>query len=187
LPFRLFSIMQMPRFVPPWDTLMDDLGRPSPERVARALGVGRSTVYRWNSSGRAPRAASLAVFWLTRWGRSEIDAQATNDALMALQLARSLADDLAALRGQPARQGDCLRPATAKAGGLAPKRGKNSELQTGSARGDGPRLIRTGAKTTPSRTREKSAEFCVVSTETSPPRPRARVAPSMPPKKPRKR
>lgn len=109
--------MQMPRFVPPWDTLMDDLGRPAPELVARALGVGRSTVYRWNSAGAAPRAASLAVFWLTRWGRSEIDARATNDALMALQLVRSLTDDLAALRGQPARPGDGLRPATAKAGG----------------------------------------------------------------------
>jgi len=162
--------MQMPRFVPPWDTLMDDLGHPAPELIARALGVGRSTVYRWNSAGHAPRAASLAVFWLTRWGRSEIDARATNDALMALQLARSLADDLAALRGQPARQGDCLRPATAAAGGKT--RNQNSASC------------------------DAITDFYVVGTETSPPlrvhdfrtrEMRARVAPSMPPKKPRKR
>jgi len=112
--FRLFSIMQMPRTVPPWNSLIADLGHPKPELIARALGVGRSTVYRWNSAGAAPRVAALAMFWLTRWGRSEIDAKATNDALMAVQLARSLADTLAALRAQPVRQGDCPHPASAQ-------------------------------------------------------------------------
>lgn len=95
---ELFSIMQLPKFVPPWDALMEDLGHPKPELVARALGVGRSTVYRWHSGTRPPRVATLAVFWLTRWGRSEIDVRATNDALLSLQLARSLTDELAALR-----------------------------------------------------------------------------------------
>jgi len=159
LPFELFSIMQMPKFVPPWDTLMDDLGHPAPDLVARALGVGRSTVYRWNSAGHAPRVAALAVFWLTRWGRSEIDARATNDALMGLSLARSLAEELSLLRAsmavQPRRPGDGLPPA--------------NRIE---------RRARAALKS--------SKEFCVVGTKTSPPRTCARVAPSMPPKNPRK-
>jgi hypothetical protein len=29
----------------------------------------------------------LALFWLTRWGRSAVNTQAVNDAVMAVQLA----------------------------------------------------------------------------------------------------
>jgi len=96
--------MQMPQSIPPWDTLMADLGHPQPELIARALGVGRSTVYRWNSARAAPRAPALAIYWLTRWGRSELDTRATHDALMALQLVRSLTAELADLRGKTRAQ-----------------------------------------------------------------------------------
>lgn len=97
---RLFSIEQSPRTVPAWDAILEDLGRPPPERVARVLGVSRSTVYRWHQEGTGPRIACLALFWLTRWGRSAVHTQATNDAILTAQLARSLGEDRAKLLRQ---------------------------------------------------------------------------------------
>ena len=47
--------------------------------------------------------ACLALFWLTRWGRSEVDCRATNDAMTAVALARSLNEERAALRSQLAQ------------------------------------------------------------------------------------
>lgn len=95
---QLFSIEHAPRVLPIWDAILEDLGRPGADRIGRALGVGRSTVYRWTASGQAPRVACLALFWLTRWGRSAIDAQATNDAVLAVQLARALSEERQQLR-----------------------------------------------------------------------------------------
>jgi hypothetical protein len=87
---RFSSIERLPAQVPIWDLILDDLGRPPAERIAKALGVGRTTVYRWNRAGSAPKVAALALFWLTRWGHSQIHADATNDAILAAQLVRSL-------------------------------------------------------------------------------------------------
>jgi predicted DNA-binding transcriptional regulator AlpA len=94
---KLYSIEQAPCNVPAWEVILDDLGRPPAERIARALGVSRSTVYRWHQEGTGPRIACLALFWLTRWGRSAVHTQATNDAALAAQLARSLGEERAAL------------------------------------------------------------------------------------------
>ena len=95
---QLFSIEHAPRAVPAWELIIEDLGKPTPDRIARALGIGRSTVYRWSQHGQAPRVACLALFWLTRWGHSLIHTQATNSAMLAAQLARSLDEDRAALQ-----------------------------------------------------------------------------------------
>ena len=65
--------------------MMDDLCNPPPARVAKVLGISQRTVYRYNATGHAPRAICLAVFWLTRWGRSAVNAQAINDAVTAVQ------------------------------------------------------------------------------------------------------
>ena len=89
----LFSIDKAPKALPVWESILDDLGHPPAHRVARVLGVGRSTVYRWNAEGHGPRIACLALFWLTRWGRSLVDTQATNDAVLHVQLARSLSEE----------------------------------------------------------------------------------------------
>lgn len=80
----------MPRDLPPWELLITDLGRPPAERIARALGVGVSSVYRWNRTGKAPRMARMALFWLTRWGHSAVHTQATNDAITACGLVAGL-------------------------------------------------------------------------------------------------
>ena len=100
---RLFSIEQAPSTLPIWHLILGDLGDPPAHRVARVLGVGQRTVYRWNQRGHAPRSATLALYWLTRWGRSAVHTQAVNDALMAVQLAASLERERDQLQAQLAR------------------------------------------------------------------------------------
>ena len=97
---RLYALERAPKSLPIWETILDDLGNPHPARVARVLGVGASTVYRWNKAGCAPRAACLALFWLTRWGRSEVDCAAVNDASMAIGYARALESELRQVKTQ---------------------------------------------------------------------------------------
>lgn len=91
---RLYSVDHAPVQLPSWQQLLDELGAPSARRIARVLGVGARTVYRWNASGHAPRVACLALFWLTRWGRSAVDAQAVNDARTAVAYAEGLRREL---------------------------------------------------------------------------------------------
>lgn len=97
---QLFSVERAPRTVPTWDLILDDLGRPNAARIAKVLGIGRSTVYRWIEAHQAPKMACLALFWLTRWGHSEIHTSATNDAILTAQLARSLHEECQALRAR---------------------------------------------------------------------------------------
>ena len=100
---QLYSIEAAPRTLPIWELILDDLGRPPVGRIARVLGVGASTVYRWNAAGQAPRCASLALYWLTRWGRSEIHCAAVNDATAAVGYANSLYTELEQTKAQLAR------------------------------------------------------------------------------------
>jgi predicted DNA-binding transcriptional regulator AlpA len=97
---RLFSLDNLPPSLPIWQAILDDLGCPPVHRIARTLGVSERTVYRWNRAGQAPRMALLALFWLTRWGRSEVDTRATNDAILAVSYLRSLSDRVRQLEGE---------------------------------------------------------------------------------------
>jgi len=90
---QLFSIEHAPVSLPIWHTMMDDLCHPPPARVARVLGLSIRSVYRYNATGHAPKPVCLAVFWLTRWGRSAVHEQATNDAVL-------MASYVSALRSQ---------------------------------------------------------------------------------------
>lgn len=108
---QLSSLEKAPRSLPIWERLLEDLGNPGTDRIAKVLGVGTSTVYRWERDGKVPRVACLALFWLTRWGRSQIDAQATNDARLTAELARTLADDNRRLEARAARAVVALRRA----------------------------------------------------------------------------
>ena len=47
--------------------------------VHKYLGVSERTVYQWLSSGRVPRAAVLALFWETQWGRGHIYTDQVNE------------------------------------------------------------------------------------------------------------
>ena len=96
---QLHSIEHAPSSLPIWHTIIDDLGNPPPARVARVLGLGLRTVYRYNQTGEAPKVALLALFWLTRWGRSAVHVQATNDAILACGYVESLRAEVRRMEG----------------------------------------------------------------------------------------
>jgi hypothetical protein len=96
-------LTQLPRVVPALAVLLDDLGNPSPAAVARALDVSTRTVQRWMATDEAPRAALLALFYVTRWGQSAVHCQAHNDAVMAHQVADLAQRQNVALRVELAR------------------------------------------------------------------------------------
>lgn len=97
---QLHSIEQMPSQVPIWHLLMDDLCKPPAARVAKVLGLSLRTVQRYNATGEAPRVVCLAVFWLTRWGRSAVHTQAHNDAQLLASYVDGLRREMATLRSQ---------------------------------------------------------------------------------------
>jgi predicted DNA-binding transcriptional regulator AlpA len=100
---QLYSIEQAPVSLPIWHAILEDLADPPVHRVARVLGLSRRTVYRYNQTGQAPRAAILALYWLTRWGRSAVHTQAVNDAALAFAVARQRDDEVARLKMQLGR------------------------------------------------------------------------------------
>ncbi|WP_374675568.1 hypothetical protein [Ideonella sp.] len=80
--------------------MLEDLGNPTAQQLARALGVTTRTVQRWHALGEAPRPAMLALFWLTRWGRSQVHCDAVNDAAVQAGLAKALQRQVDELRRQ---------------------------------------------------------------------------------------
>lgn len=56
---------------------IDELG--GPKQVHKYLDVSERTVWHWLSTGRVPRAAVLALFWESRWGRSQIFTEQVNE------------------------------------------------------------------------------------------------------------
>ena len=97
------SLVYMPKNVPSLRDMLADIGNPKPHEVAKALKVTERTVWRWLREDNAPHSAMLAIFWLTRWGVLEIDAAAHNAAVRSAGMARSLQDELDAIRARLAR------------------------------------------------------------------------------------
>lgn len=81
---------QLPKHTPPLALMLADIGSPSHEKLAKALGVSQRTVKRWIKADIAPRPAMLALYWLTRWGVSQVHCQAHNDAIMQAQISSHL-------------------------------------------------------------------------------------------------
>ena len=78
----MLNRLPRPTQLPPLGWMLDDIGNPSARELARALDVTPRTVERWRSAGHAPRAAMLAIFWLTRWGMSAVHCEAHNAAVL---------------------------------------------------------------------------------------------------------
>ncbi len=93
----------LPRAVPALSVLLADIGQPTTHQLAQALGVTSRTVQRWQAADEAPRVALLALFWLTRWGQSQVDCQAVNDARLQFSRALILERQNVALRVELAR------------------------------------------------------------------------------------
>jgi hypothetical protein len=83
--------------------ILDDLGRPPPRLLARALGVTPATVTRWIREDCAPRPVLLSLFWLTRWGMSLVDAEAVNAARLHASMAACLRAEVERLQRELAR------------------------------------------------------------------------------------
>ena len=96
---------RLPRQLPPLSWLLDDIGNPKPREVARALGVSERSVKGWITRDEAPTPVLLALFWLTRWGRQSVDADAHNAACMHATMAALLRDELAELNARVQRLG----------------------------------------------------------------------------------
>ena len=86
----------VPRLLPPLAALLLDLGEPEAAELAAFLGVHVRTVRRWLAQDDAPRPVLLSLFWLTRWGRSQVAADAVNAARLAQAQARAATEAAAA-------------------------------------------------------------------------------------------
>jgi len=62
---------------------IDELG--GVKRVHKYLGVTERSVLRWLETGRAPRAVVLALYWESKWGRSQIFTDQVNEIRMLYQ------------------------------------------------------------------------------------------------------
>lgn len=93
-------MFRAPRQLPPLDAIVADIGQPSPAMIGRALGVHERTVYHWQARGEAPRPAHLALFWESRWGRSQLAADAENAAMWARGEAEALRREVGTLQAR---------------------------------------------------------------------------------------
>lgn len=96
---------RLPQQCPSLLMLLDDLGNPSAKKVASALDVSERTVRRWIAQDSAPNTALFALFWLTRWGQSSVDADAHNSAVTHASMVRCLRDEVALLTERLKRVG----------------------------------------------------------------------------------
>lgn len=90
----------IPRNLPSLGDMLADLGRPHPYSLGQALGVDERTARRWIKQGHAPRAAMLALFWVTSWGSSALDAAAHNRAMAWRGLAQAQGRELARVQAR---------------------------------------------------------------------------------------
>ncbi len=90
----------MPRNLPALSTLLDDLGHPPPRLWSRPLGVSERTAWRWQASDQAPAAARLGLFWVTRWGWSEVESEARHALDTAALLCDAYRREIAVLQAR---------------------------------------------------------------------------------------
>jgi len=90
---------RLPKWTGEWADLLADIGNPKPAQIAKALGVSKRTVERWNST-KPPRMAMLSLRWLSRHAHSEWDAEMHNRTQMAVTTNKGLWRDVRDLREQ---------------------------------------------------------------------------------------
>ena len=93
-------IRRTPKTLPSIEEMLLALGRPSAEIIGDVLDVSPRTVKRWIRAGIAPRAAALAIYWMTNHGRSEISKDMHNELMMLHGLVRAQRDEISRLSEQ---------------------------------------------------------------------------------------
>ncbi len=96
---------RLPKETPTFAELRRDLGNPKACELSKALGVSRRTIDRWTEGG-SPRAARLALWWLSQWGHSAWDCEMQNRTALAVQTNEALWREVRMLRSRtPAFEG----------------------------------------------------------------------------------
>ncbi|TXJ03408.1 MAG: hypothetical protein E6Q31_00495 [Aquabacterium sp.] len=90
---------RLPRHMPALPVILADIGSPPLDLVARTFGVTVTTVKRWMKHG-APKPVLFSLWWLTRWGMSELDAEQFNRAQLSHQLAQAYSREMVKLKQQ---------------------------------------------------------------------------------------
>lgn len=88
-----------PASLPSLPTLAADLLICDERDLASYLSVPTELAKSWLDAGTVPRAAHLALFWPTRWGRSTLDCDAYNDRALHTAVNLALADENRRLLG----------------------------------------------------------------------------------------
>lgn len=97
----MYTILRKaPKALPSIEEMLLALGRPSAEIIGDVLDVSPQTVKRWIRAGIAPRAAALAIYWMTHHGRSEISRDMHNELMMLHGLVRAQRDEISRLHEQ---------------------------------------------------------------------------------------
>lgn len=83
--------------LPALTLIVDDICG-SPNEIAKLLHRNTDTVIRWIGNDSAPRSSHLALFLMSRWGRSELSCDAYNERMVNTNLIRALNDECNRLR-----------------------------------------------------------------------------------------
>jgi len=87
-----------PAHLPHLSYLIDD-SHATPDQLAHYLDISPATFKRYIKSGGAPRAVHLALYWESRWGLSQNDADLYNLAQVHRQHAQSLQQHIGVMAG----------------------------------------------------------------------------------------
>jgi hypothetical protein len=96
---------RIPHQMPPLWLMLEDIGNPHPRELAKAFAVAERTARAWIKAETAPQPVLCAIFWLTRWGQSAVNADAVNDARNQYGMAEGLRREVSELRTRLDRLG----------------------------------------------------------------------------------
>lgn len=75
-------MFRSPRFTPPLSYMLEDIAKTDAE-VAKWLGISVETLRRYKKAEQAPRAVMHALFFQTKWGLGQFDAEMHNSLMYA--------------------------------------------------------------------------------------------------------
>lgn len=89
-----------PRYIdtPNIKTMLDSIGDDG--AIMRMLGCSSQTIQKWRKTGQCPLSTHYAIFWITVWGKSVLESQASLDASRAHLSATAIERENRALKQQ---------------------------------------------------------------------------------------